>query len=292
VVAMSENAGVAGTPQSLLESSAFLGTQHYEEPSEIQQRIGYTDPPTHVSLFSGIGGFDLGFAQAGFKNLVAVEQDEHAAETFRRNLIEGDNLDQDEPPVLMERDIRDVATWEILEAAGVGVGQLTAISGGPPCQGFSHIGKREEDDPRNELYQEMARIVHQAKPVHFVMENVPGLATMHDGEAIKEVCETFQAGGYHVSWQKVDTADYGVPQHRERVIVIGKRVDVMGLPEQGNPQLHIGAKPGSIEHPEFFRERHGLNEPDQATLDAFGDDPETLDGVIEQVIQEGMVDAE
>ena len=137
-------------------------------------------------------------------------------------------------------------------------------------------------------YLEMVRIVHQAKPVFFVMENVPGLATMHDGEAIIEVCKNFEAGGYRISWDKLDAADYGVPQHRERVFVTGKRVDVMGMPEEGNPQLHIGAKPGGIEHPEFFRERHDLNEPDQATLNAFGNDPKTLDELLEQVLQEGI----
>ena len=273
----------------MLEDSAFLGTHGYEEPEDLQARLGYSDPPTHVSLFSGVGGFDLGFANAGFSNLVAVEADQHAADTYRANLInDHERYGRGQPPVLMNRDITKVATWEILEAAGVGVGQLTAISGGPPCQGFSHIGSRDEDDPRNELYLEMVRIVHQAKPVFFVMENVPGLATMHDGEAIMEVCEHFAAGGYEVTWDKLDAANFGVPQHRERVFVIGKRVDVVGLPEQGNPQLHIGAKPGSIEHPEFFRERHDLNAPDQATLDAFGDDPETLDEMIEQVIQEGV----
>ncbi|QLD84592.1 DNA cytosine methyltransferase [Natronomonas halophila] len=272
----------------MLKSSAFLGTHQYEEPESLQERIGYSSPPTHVSLFSGIGGFDLGFGQAGFKNLVAVEQNEHAAATYRRNLIEGDHLDQDEPPVLMERDIRKVSTWEILEAAGVGVGEITAISGGPPCQGFSHIGTRDEDDPRNELYLEMARIVHQAKPVSFVMENVPGLATMKDGQAIMEVCETFADAGYNVTWEVVDAADYGVPQHRERVIITGKRVDVMGVPEEGNPQLHLGAKPGRVNHPESFRERHDLKEPDQATLDSFGNEPETLDGLLEQAIQDGI----
>jgi len=274
----------------MLETSEFLGTHRYQEPEDLQARLGYSDPPTHVSLFSGIGGFDLGFSRAGFKNLVAVEADQDAADTYRANLINDcENYGQEEPPVLMERDIQDIATWEILEAAGVGVGQITAISGGPPCQGFSHIGKREEDDPRNELYIEMVRIVHQAKPVFFVMENVPGLATMHDGEAIMEVCEHFEAGGYQVTWDKLDAANFGVPQHRERVFVIGKRVDVMGFPEEGNPQFHIGAKPGGIEHPEFFRERHGLKEPDQATFDAFtDDDPETLDDVLEQVLQEGI----
>jgi len=271
----------------MLDDSAFLGT--HDGPESLEERIGYTDPPTHISTFTGVGGFDLGFAKAGFKNLVAIEKNQEAADTYRANLINDcERYGQEEPPVLMERDIQKVATWEILEAAGIGVGGVTTISGGPPCQGFSHIGKREEDDPRNELYLEMARIVHQAKPVTFVMENVPGLATMHNGEAIKEVCNTFADGGYEVTWDKVNAADYGVPQKRERVIVIGKRVDVMGFPEQGNPQLHIGAKPGPVNHPEFFRERHDLNEPDQATLDAFGDEPETLDKWIEQVVQEGV----
>jgi DNA (cytosine-5)-methyltransferase 1 len=270
----------------MLEDSQFLGS--HTGPESLQERIGYTDPLTHISTFTGVGGFDLGLSNAGFKTLVAIEENQEAADTYRLNCVNGDALDQDEPPVLMERDIRQISTWEILEAAGIGVGGVTVITGGPPCQGFSHIGKREEEDPRNELYLEMVRIVHQAKPVAFVMENVPGLATMHDGEAIQEVCENFAAGGYHVSWDKLDAADYGVPQHRERVFVLGKRVDVMGMPEQGNPQLHIGAKPGKIKHPEFFRERHDLNEPDQATLDAFADDPETLDEHIEQIIQEGI----
>lgn len=274
---------------SLLKDSCFLGTQTGSAEG-LQARIGYTDPPTHISTFSGIGGFDLGFGRAGFETLVAIENDQQAADTYRGNLVNGceDHLSQDQPPVLMERDIRKVSAWEILEAADIGIGGVTAVSGGPPCQGFSHIGKRDSDDPRNELYLEMVRIVHQIKPVFFVMENVPGLATMHDGEAIMEVCEDFAAGGYSVSWDILDAANFGVPQHRERVLVIGKRIDVMGFPEQGNPQLHIGAKPGPVKHPESFRKRHGLNAPDQATLDAFGNEPETLDELIEQVIQEGV----
>ncbi|GGL55265.1 DNA cytosine methyltransferase [Halocalculus aciditolerans] len=274
--------------ESLLESSRFMGTMPYGDASEIGERIGYASPPTHVSLFSGMGGFDLGFDGAGYKTLAAVEQDEDAADTYRRNLIEGDHLDQDEPPVLLERDIRKIATWEILEAAGVGVGGLTTISGGPPCQGFSHIGQREEDDPRNELYREMVRIVGQAKPLTFVMENVSGLATMKGGKAIREVCNAFADVGYHLTWEKVNAADYGVPQKRKRVLLMGKRVDIMGMPEEGNPQLHIGAKPGRVNHPDWFRERHDLRAPDQATLDAFGNDPDTLDDLLETVIQEGV----
>jgi DNA (cytosine-5)-methyltransferase 1 len=272
--------------ESLLEESTYLGPLRGEDDKAVRARIGYSDPPTHVSLFAGIGGFDLGLHRAGYDTLVAVEENQDAADTYRLN--SADWGPDNSPPVMMERDIRKVSTWEILDAADAGVGEITTITGGPPCQGFSHIGNRDKEDPRNELYTEMVRIVHQAKPVTFVMENVPGLATMKDGQAIREVCDHFAAGGYEVSWQKLDAADYGVPQHRERVFVIGKRIDVLGLPADGRPQLHIGAKPGSISHPEWFRDRHDLTASEQAGLDAFCDDAETLDEILEQVIQDGI----
>jgi DNA (cytosine-5)-methyltransferase 1 len=89
----------------MFEESQFLGSHLYEDPEDIQARIGYTNPPTHGSRFSGVGGFYLGFHRAGFKNLDAVEQNEESASTFRRNLIEGDQLRPDAPQVLMEREI-------------------------------------------------------------------------------------------------------------------------------------------------------------------------------------------
>jgi DNA (cytosine-5)-methyltransferase 1 len=135
----------------------------------------------------------------------------------------------------------------------------------------------------------MARIVHQAKPVFFVMENVPGLASMNDGEAIQEVCDVFAGGGYQVRWDILNAADYGVPQRRKRVIILGSRIDVAALPEEGRPQVHIGAKPGPVRHPDWFRDRHDLDDPDQATLDAFSDEPDTLDETLEQLIQEGTI---
>lgn len=273
----------------MLETSRYIGRFRGEGDTDLSARVGHSDPPTHISLFAGIGGFDLGFHRAGYDTLVAVERDQDAADTYRLN--SADWGPDNSPPVLMQRDIREVATWEILDAAGIGIGQCTTITGGPPCQGFSHLNTdRENGDPRNELYQEMVRIVGQAKPLTFVLENVPGLATMHDGDAIIEVCEAFRDVGYNVTWNILDAADYGVPQHRERVIMLGKRVDVVAVPEDSPPQVHLGAKPGTIDHPEDFREKHNLNAPDQATLDAFSDDdPDTLDGLVEQVIQEGVV---
>lgn len=266
---------------SMFQSSRFLGSVR----GDLQERIGYTDPPTHISTFTGAGGFDLGLDNAGFETLVAIENDQAAADTYRHNCINGDQLDQDEPPTLLERDIRDISTWEILEAAGIGVGGVTCITGGPPCQGFSHIGDREEDDPRNELYTELVRIVHQAKPVMFVMENVPGLATMKDGQAIMEVCDNFAAGGYHVTWDILNAKHYGVPQDRERIFILGKRVDLLGMPDRGRPQVHIGAKPGRIDHPDFFRERHDLADPDQTDLGDWMEEPETLDELVEEIVK-------
>lgn len=205
-------------------------------------------------------------------------------ETLRMNM---DAFDDHTEPTIIEDNIREVETKEILEAAGVGVGRITAIFGGPPCQGFSVAGNRDPADERNELYQEMVRIVNRAKPVFFVMENVPGLATMREGEAIQEVCEEFRQCGYDITWDKLNAANFGVPQRRKRVFIIGKRVDVMTQPAFGNPQLHMAAKPGNVHHPEFFREKYDLHDPNQQTLGAYTREPETLDDLLEQVIQKG-----
>lgn len=269
----------------MLEDSNYLGTSFYRDPEKIQELIGFRDPPIGVSLFSGAGGFDLGFAQSGYDVRVMVEYDETACATLRANM---DRFDEYTEPEIIQEDIREVSTEQILEAAGVGFGGIYAVFGGPPCQGFSHSNQnRSRDDPRNELYMEMVRVVREAEPVFFVMENVKGLATMDEGEVIKQVCRDFQECGYDVTWDVLEAADYGVPQHRERVFVIGKRVDVMAFPALGNPQMHIGAKPGRIEHPEFFREKHDLEDREQSKLDSFTSEPETLDELLEQTIQEG-----
>lgn len=268
----------------MLDDSSPMGQFYYEDEEELRMRLGYRRVPIGVSLFSGAGGFDLGFAQAGFDVRAMVENEETACETLRQNMHYFD--DYTEPSIIQE-DIREVTARQILEAADVGVGGVTAVYGGPPCQGFSMAGNRDPDDERNALYREMVRIVHEAKPVFFVMENVPGLATMEDGDVIRRVCDEFRQGGYNVKWDILNAADYGVPQRRRRTFIFGKRIDVVAQPPFGNPQVHLGAKPGRVEHPEFFREKHDLEEPDQARLDAFTDEPETVDEMLEQMIQDG-----
>lgn len=268
----------------MIENSSPMGQFYYEDEEQLQERLGHRDPPIGVSLFTGAGGFDLGFEQAGFDVRIMVEQDETACDTLRLNM---DTFNDHTEPTIIQKDIREVTTAEILEAADVGIGGITAVFGGPPCQGFSLAGNRDPDDERNALYLEMVRIVHRAKPVFFVMENVPGLATMEDGQIIQQVCDEFRQGGYNVTWDILNAANYGVPQCRRRVFIMGRRIDVTTQPAFGNPQMHIGAVPGRVDHPDFFVEKHDLQPSEQATLDTFTDDPETLNEMVEQMIQNG-----
>ena len=158
-------------------------------------------------------------------------------------------------PVILERDIKTVTTKEILEAAKLEIGECGIISGGFPCQGFSLAGERVRDDPRNALYKEFVRIIDEAKPVMIMGENVPGLVSMGKGEVIKQICEDFANCGYEIVWDILNAADYGVPQTRKRIILIGKRIDMMRFDETGKPSYHIAACPGTITHPYLLKER-------------------------------------
>ena len=268
----------------MIENSSPMGQFYYKDDGQLRERLGHRDPPIGISLFSGAGGFDLGFEQAGFDVRVMVENQQEACHTLRLNR---DAFSEHTEPEIIQKDIREVTTTEILDAAGIGIGEATVVFGGPPCQGFSVAGNRDPDDERNALYREMVRIVHRAKPLYFVMENVPGLATMEDGEVIKQVCDEFQQGGYNVKWNILNAANYGVPQRRKRTFIIGKRIDVVTQPAFGNPQVHIGAVPGRVDHPDFFVEKHDLQPSEQSSIDAFTNEPETLEEQLQQMIQKG-----
>lgn len=122
--------------------------------------------PTVVSLFAGCGGSSLGYQWAGYRCLAAVENDANAAETYRLNFPE--------TPVL-ERDIRIVTGAELLNVAGLNVGQLDVLDGSPPCQSFSTAGKRRVNDPRADLFMEYVRLLREMQPRAFIAENVSGL---------------------------------------------------------------------------------------------------------------------
>lgn len=177
---------------------------------------------TAVSLFSGCGGFCEGVRLAGFEVKAAVEIDKFAAQTYRENfpevpLFEGDVHDFLNP---------DSGIWQ--EAAGrfsnVEPGQVDMLFGGPPCQGFSQIGTRILDDPRNELYMQFIRVLKHLKPRVFLIENVPNMLLLDKGRFKREVLEALSQAGYkNSSVQVVVASDYGVPQLRRRAMFFGVR---------------------------------------------------------------------
>ena len=256
----------------------YLGKLDLEDEQGLKKRLGKGDNLTHISLFTGIGGFDIGFAQAGIKTKVMVEFDKYCCKTLRANFYweelkkrtkDDGNLQwkyksqmkksinwyHEPEPVIIQKDIKEVTTKEILEAGKLEVGECSILSGGFPCQGFSLAGRRVIEDSRNALYKQFVRIVDEAKPAMIIGENVPGIVSMAKGQVMQQICEDFANCGYDVTWDILDAANYGVPQHRKRVILIGKRVDLMRVREDGSIAMHIAAQKGEVNHPYLFYER-------------------------------------
>ena len=163
---------------------------------------------TFVDLFSGAGGLSLGLAQAGWQPVLAIDNWPDAVETYRANFHDH--------PILLD-DIKNVKE-------GVLGSHLAEspdwVVGGPPCQGFSTVGKRERSDPRNRLVRDFARVVAILRPQGFVVENVVGLRDM---DFVGSVTKLFAKLGYEVTSLIVRSADYGVPQLRHRIFFVGNR---------------------------------------------------------------------
>jgi len=254
-----------------------LGTYPIEE---IERR---TTGNTAISLFSGAGGAALGLCAAGFEIRVMVEWDKAACETLRMNWVDRpknwrsilakekkrkpkDKHEamfnpphywwQDRPPVILNVDITKTPTLEILKAAELAVGEATILEGGFPCQGFSTAGPRMIDDPRNALYKECVRVIRGALPRSFLLENVPGLVSMANGEVMLQIMKDLAACGYDLTWDILNAADYGVPQNRKRVIFIGTRVDIMSFGPKKNVGLHMGAAVGQLSVPKWYLDKY------------------------------------
>ncbi|MFF0943960.1 DNA cytosine methyltransferase [Kocuria sp. CPCC 205300] len=165
-------------------------------------------PSTFIDLFSGAGGLSHGLATAGLDCLLASDYWRDALTTYNHNFPSHKTL---------LKDIRELDAREILDLSGE---KPDWIVGGPPCQGYSTIGKRNRDDPRNVLFLEFRRIVKDINPAGFVIENVLGLKDM---SFQKEVAESFENLGYQVSFMTLKAADYGVPQLRRRVVFVGHK---------------------------------------------------------------------
>ena len=163
---------------------------------------------TAVSLFCGAGGLDLGFDRAGFKTIWANDFNADACETFR--------LWSD----------ANVVCGDISKIPSDAIPDSDIMLGGFPCQGFSLSGPRRIDDSRNVLYKEYVRILKSKMPLAFVGENVKGLLTMGEGKIIEAIVEAFHECGYKIAYRLLNAVDYGVPQDRERVIIVGLREDL------------------------------------------------------------------
>lgn len=193
-------------------------------------------PRKIISLFSGAMGLDLGLEKAGLEVAVAIERDANAVATIRRN----------RPDIaVIDRPIEDVTTDEILSAAGLKKGEAFAVVGGPSCQVFSTAGQRKSfDDPRGGMFRHFLRVVEEAQPKFFIMENVRGLisaAIEHRplnerepgypalrkeeelGSAFRVVADSLRDLNYYSVFDVLNSADYGVPQTRQRLLILGSR---------------------------------------------------------------------
>jgi len=172
---------------------------------------------TFIDLFAGAGGMSEGFLSEGFKLIAANEIEPNFFETYKKNHLEFDNGDN-----LILGDITSQEIKEQIISVAAKQKKIGVVIGGPPCQGFSHAGWRNPDDMRNQLFKEFVHVVSEIRPEIFVMENVPGILTMRKGEAMKEIISSFEGIGYHVTKPfKLSAEDFGVPQKRRRVVIIG-----------------------------------------------------------------------
>lgn len=178
-----------------------------------------------IDLFCGCGGLSHGFLEAGYDVVIGVDHDEAALKTYSRN---------HKNSIALKADLfKEEAIDEIKEkyAQKTGSDQVDLIIGGPPCQGFSLTGSRDINDTRNTLYLAVVKTVNKFKPKAFLIENVPGIATLYGGTVKEQIMNTFEDMGYRVSVtdKPLIAADYGVPQIRKRMFFVGIREDIEEL---------------------------------------------------------------
>ena len=237
-------------------------------------------PPMKIlDLFCGTGGFSNGFEKARnarFETVFGVDILPNSIETFRRN----------HPSALgVCGDIRRLRCEDIQEKLKLRRGELALIIGGPPCQGFSSIRpfrSSNEDDPRNTLFEQFANFVNWFRPRALVMENVVGLATHHGGQTIGEIERCFGDLGYDCEWRILNAATFGVPQRRERLILIGVQKGAkIAFPEpthlsDGSTIGHRNKSKMLLAQDDLFSTKK-LNAP-VTVMDAIGDLPAIQSG--------------
>ena len=176
-----------------------------------------------IDLFCGIGGLSLGFEMAGFEVVSAIDMWSDAIKTYNHN-----RKDKVAQTITVE-EFNEVQLPELLKRE-----KINGVIGGPPCQGFSTVGQRDINDPRNKMYLEFYNTVKQANPDFFVIENVKGLLTLNKGAFVKDIIKRFgpEGLGYQISYKLVNAANYGVPQNRYRVFFVGIKGKDFAFPEE------------------------------------------------------------
>lgn len=200
-----------------------------------------------IDLFAGAGGLSLGFEQAGFDIAAAVEIDPIHCATHEYNFPNS---------TVICASVVNVTGDEIRRKAKLGNADIDVVFGGAPCQGFSMIGKRALDDPRNQLVFHYVRLVSELQPKYFVFENVRGLTLGKHAEFLSELIAALEAAGYDVlsPYQVLNAADYGVPQDRKRLFVIGARrgLDVPDYPKQHDQRVSVWEAIGDLPDADHF----------------------------------------
>lgn len=175
--------------------------------------------PIAVDLFAGAGGMTLGFEQAGFDVLASVEIDPIHCAIHQFNFPFW---------TVLCKSVEETTGEEIRNSSQIANQEIDVVFGGPPCQGFSLMGKRSFDDPRNSLVFHFIRLVIELQPKFFVLENVKGMTVGKHKEFIAEIISQFSESGYQVNanYQVLNAANYGVPQNRERFFLLGSRQNI------------------------------------------------------------------
>lgn len=190
-----------------------------------------------LSLFSGAGGLDIGFSDVGFDIIESVEIEEKFCQTLELNSGVGKRFENSK-----------INCIDIREYTASHLDNIDFIIGGPPCQTFSAAGRRANGvlgttDARGVLFKEYVRLLQELSPVGFLFENVYGIIGAQGGGAWKEILESFSDVGYHLFYRIIDAADYGVPQHRERLIIVGLKEGEFKFPRPTHGPDSIDGEP-------------------------------------------------
>lgn len=192
----------------------------------------------YIDLFAGAGGMSLGFVTAQFNNLFSVEYDKKIAMTYKKNFPNHN---------LIVEDIKKIKNYDLEKL--IANQSVDVIIGGPPCQGFSMAsrnGRSFVEDERNYLFNEFVRVVSVIKPKMFVMENVARMLSHNKGKTIEEIILAFENIGYDIQYKVLQTADFGVPQKRRRIFVVGTTGQKFAFPEPTNKMVTVKEAIGDL----------------------------------------------